>query len=295
MLVHRPATTDAEIERAARVLGGDDASPPGAKWFLALAQRPVERIVGAAVWWPSDDGSTARFRWSLIHAHASGAPAVDFLRALAVHAVAHAVVALRTSAMLPPDSGAAHVLELAGFAKAQQNLLFLVPGQECRARAHRVGERIWKSKAQELTHAKISLPPLTHENAESVWAFIQPHGLMQRHEFVSAMTAGMLRDFSVVLEVAGRVCGAYLCQRQSDEVVNVPVFVVATDAAVPQDVCSALLVHAWAKRPGCESLRAVHLRADPLRNPSTPRLALRYGGRQTGELWSYERRMTNEQ
>jgi hypothetical protein len=268
------------------------APPQGARWLLALAQRPVERIVGAAAWWPPDDGGAARFHWNLIHAHASGAPAVAFIRALVSEVASHSTAALRTATMLPPDSGAALVLEAAGFVKVRQNVIFNPPAPECRARAHRVGERVWKSKAQELTQAGVRLLPITQANAEAVWAFIEPHGLMQRHELASALKAGTLRDFSVVLEAGGKVCGAYLCQRMSDEVLSVPVFVVAEDAAVSQEVGSALIVHAWAARPGCELAQVLHIRADPEINPATPRLALRYGGRQVGELWSYEKKLT---
>lgn len=292
MLIHRTAQSDAEIERAMSVLGGDEALPPGARWFLSLAQRPVERIVGAAVWWLPEDGGAARFRWSLIHAHATGGPAVAFMNALAAEVASHSTLALRTATMLPPDSDAARVLEAAGFVKARQNVIFDPPAPECRARAHRVGERVWKSKAQELALAGVRLLPLSQANAEAVWTFIEPHGLMQRHEFARALKAGVLRDFSVVLEARGQVCGAYLCRRLSDEVLSVPVFVVADDAAVSQEVGSALIVHAWAARPGCELAQVLHIRADPVLNPGTPRLALRYGGRQTGELWSYEKKLT---
>lgn len=292
MLIHRPAQCDAEIERAAIVLGSDEVLPEGAQWFLALARRPVERIVGAAAWWPPDEVGTARFRWRMIHAYATGGPAVTFLNALAAEVATHFSLALRTATMLPPDSTAVRVLEAAGFVKARQNVTFDPPAPECRARAHRVGERIWKSKAQVLAQAGVRLLPLTQANAEAVWAFIAPHGLMQRNEFASALKAGLLRDFSVVLEAGGRVCGAFLCKRVSDEILSVPVFVVADDAAVSQEVSSALIVHGWAARPGCEQAKVLHIRADPVLSPATPRLALRYGGRQTGELWTYEKKLT---
>lgn len=291
MLLHRPAHSDAEIERAANVLGGDEAQPRGASWFLALAQRPVERIVGAAAWWPPDADGAARFRWNLIHAYAAGETAVTFMEELAAEVASHSALTLRSAVMLPPDSDAARVLEAAGFAKARQNRVFVLPGQESRARALRVGERIWKSKAQELEHAGVRLMPLTQANAEAVWSFIEPYGLMQRHEYVNAVKAGTLRDFSVVLEAGGQVCGAYLCKRVSDEIVSVPVYVVAEDAAIHQDVGSALLVHAYAQRPGCGRVLEMHMRADPVLSPSAPRLYARYGGRQTGALWSYEKKL----
>lgn len=78
MIIHRAAQPDAEIERAALVLGGDDSRPEDARWFLALDQRPVERILGTADWWLPEDGSVARFHWNLIHAHAVGCRRVNF-------------------------------------------------------------------------------------------------------------------------------------------------------------------------------------------------------------------------
>ena len=292
MLIHRPAKSDSEVERAVCAVGGDAVLPPDARWFLALAARPVERIVGAAAWWLSD-GETARFHWSMIHVHASGESAEAFLRAFTAEAASSSAATLRTVSMLPPKSDAALLLERAGFQRSRRNVLYEIPGSNVRERARRVGERIQDQKAQNLIHAEVRLAPLTQQNAGAVWKFIQPEGLMPEHEFAGALKAGLLRDYSVVLEVRGKVCGAYLCMRQSEDSVCVPVFCVACDSAISRHIGSALLVHTYAMRPGTEEVRVIHLRADPALNPSTPRLALRYGGQQTGELWSYERSLTD--
>jgi hypothetical protein len=65
MIIHRVAQSDAEIERASLVLGEDDSRPENAQWFLALAQRPLERIPGAPVWWLPKDRCVERFHWNL--------------------------------------------------------------------------------------------------------------------------------------------------------------------------------------------------------------------------------------
>lgn len=69
MIIHRSAQSNAAIERTTRVPGGDDSRPEDARWFLALAQRPLERIPGAADWWLPKDSCVERFHWNLIHAY----------------------------------------------------------------------------------------------------------------------------------------------------------------------------------------------------------------------------------
>lgn len=298
MTTFTPARDDKEAARARIVLGAREV-PAAAHWFLALHSQPVERVIGAIAWWYEPESNSAvygehcsariRFLWKMIHAYKEDVVAADFLQAWSQEAWNHHPLELGTAQMIPSRCPQAKVLKASGFEKHRLNQRMLLPGKQSRARARRVGDLLWSKKRDSFDQQGVAVRPFDAGDAQPVWDFVKPHGLISRSDFVRLLRRGSLSEFSTVLTVAGQVAGVYLCIRVTDTVVKLPVFLAADDTVVPLREISALLVHAYSLRPGSERIEAMQQRFDPKLNPSALRLAKRYHATPKGELWSFRR------
>lgn len=123
--IYRPAFAD-ELGRAASLCAAE-ASRPG-DWplqcFVAVRERPVERLVGAAFWrllTAADGRGEVEFEWAGAVAHTE-----DFLRALVAEVKKQypACERIAASAWLPEGHPLAATLEAAGFAAAGKRQLY---------------------------------------------------------------------------------------------------------------------------------------------------------------------------
>ena len=126
--IYRPAFAD-ELGRAASLCTASGARPGDGplQCFVAVRERPVERLVGATFWrllTAADGSHSAEFEWA---AAAAQSEAVEFLQALVAEVKKQCPDCERiaASAWLPEGHPLAATLEAAGFAAAVKRHVYV--------------------------------------------------------------------------------------------------------------------------------------------------------------------------
>lgn len=289
-MICRWARTFAECERASALFPSlrQQGLAQGAEIYLGFVERPVERIVAASVLTPLgaiDGVEAASFAWSILPERLVNGDGVTFLGQMAAEASQRDWPRLVTKAMVTEDCPTEGVLLAAGFRRYQENLVFQVAAPAFCQRTLSATERLLARGSQ---HSWRVLAP-TKADYAAVSAFLQPHGFIEQPLFAEGLAAGAFREFSGVLWVDDQVRGVFLVQRESDDALRAPVFVVEGDARLSAARAASVMCDYLVRRPGAEKIQTVQFRTQPGKSPAMVRFAQRNGATLLGRLWSHER------
>lgn len=297
MITFRPAWPD-ELERAARVY-----PPPSGlkKCFVAVADTPVEHILGVAYWHsPSPPPTMAEtpcevfvpFDWHTNPFPKDAASEVSFLRSLQAYvAKEHRSTPLRTLHMVPPEDPKAALLLKAGFHPGSTNVVF--EGEHSKAvHQHR---RLSRSFAPSNVDAwDIRSPRL--EDAESIRRIVCEQEALIGPEVLTQSLAkpdwhGRAFDLAwstvVICRETEKMVGIHLVRRQ-DTQMTVPATVILAAENFPPGLGWQIIFarwlaicaeHKWTGRFQC--------RINPERNATMLKLSSLLDYREIGRLHSY--------
>jgi hypothetical protein len=282
--IYRAAHAD-ELGRAASLCAPGTGRPGDGplQCFVALREKPLERLLGAAFWRcvaESDGSVSVEFEWSALAAMAPDE--AGFLEALVAHAGGQCPQAqcIAASAWLPAEHPRAAVLQAAGFAVA--------------------GERQWFSADAAAWREALGTPPLPEgdggtllrplpEHQETLkgllcGAALRPselaHGL---HSATSESPSLFDPRCSAVLTVAGEITAACLANSSGGHLT------LAALAGSP-DACLHLLGHALTARDGLAAPASVGFFLDERDPPAAlAGLAARLPSNPCGSLRRHER------
>ncbi|MFO1430024.1 MAG: hypothetical protein U1F76_07790 [Candidatus Competibacteraceae bacterium] len=287
-LVFRAAWEDERL-RALRLF--PDVAGARGHCFVAVRQRPVERIVGAAFWQEvsgRDRRLTATFRWRVLPVLAGMAMERAFLLAFRDQVAEASRAALLRTADPLSEGPAVRLLQDLGFEPAYRHECFGGPLEKCIQRTRRTFARLdGKSRP---AGVEIITPAPTH--AEALVALVsERHGLLAaediRTTFIGPAGRGSFEPrFSALLYAGDRLTGVCLV-RKSDRQIAIPVLVADKDGPLAGGLVCALLFDHCQHALADEDVRDVWFRTNPELSPAMLRMARRFGVRHLGSLIAY--------
>lgn len=287
-LVFRAAWEDERL-RALRLF----PDVAGARWrcFVAVRQRPVERIVGAAFWQEvsgRDRRLMATFRWRVLPVLAGTAVERAFLLALRDQVAGASQAALLRTADPLPEGPAARLLQDLGFEPAYRHECFLITWESWTQRTRRALARL-DGKGLPVG-VEVITPAPTHAEVLAVLV-AERHGLLAAEDIRTALATPSGRvvfdpRFSALLYAGDRLAGVCLVKK-NDRQIAIPVLVADQDGPLPGGVICALLFDHCQHALAGENIRDVWFRTNPELSPAMLRMARRFGARHLGSLIAY--------
>jgi hypothetical protein len=286
--VFRPAWED-EIPRVTGLVPGM-ANAGG--YFVALRERPVERLVGAAGWReiPSPDGGlTTEFRWGALPVLAGTPAERDFVEAFVAMLATQAEQSGRAAQLRSfeplPDGREAQLLQELGFTEAYRHECYVSSWDDWKRRTDQLLARLAGKYADQ--DGQVLAPAAVHGEA-LVELAARRHNLIGARDIHSALTSvgGNPKfdpRYSAVLMEGERLAGACLTRLHAGQIA-IPVLVVDPAASMPGGVVCARLFALCQQALKNEGAREVYYRTNPEMSPGMPRLARRFDARHIATL-----------
>ena len=265
-----------------------EAARPG-ECFVAVRERPVERIVGAAFWREGagpDGAGVVEFRWGALPVLADTPAEKDFILALMTELATSRRANLLRSADPLPDGAQARLLQECGFEPAY--------GQDCY-----LGEwDSWVGRTRQV------LVRFAGEAAPAGWRMVTPapahaevlaelavrrHNLISAQEILDALAPSGAQSkfdpaFSALLFQGEELVGSCLVKLYDGQIA-IPVLVVEGTRSAGL-ACALMFDHCQSALAG-EDVRQVQFRTNPEMSPAMPRLARRFDCKPLGSLTAW--------
>lgn len=274
----RPAFPD-ELGRAKGLLEHHPV-PAAAAFLLLVKPQPVERILAAIPWWlePGPDRDPAQLRFFLAGA---GSVVSEHLELILGHLEALAreqqAGALFTDFSLPASHPRFQQLSACGFAIAQTDRYFSMPGEVVNRRCQRLYQR-----AAGKIPATWKVESIRGHAPEEIFALVGGRGLMSLQQFRSYWNTANREHFeekfsSVVVE-DGQIIGAFLVTRRGESELHVHVDVVSPERKAVSGLITLAMRHFMSSACGEGFPETYTSRADAERHLEGGNTPLRHGG-----------------
>lgn len=282
-LMLRPAWED-EKRRVAQLF--PEAARPG-DCFVAVRERPVERIVGAAFWRElptADEGREAEFLWAVLPALAENGGEVDFLLAFKEMLALSGRFSRIRSAEPLPDGASTQCLQACGFqADSRQDCYVGAWGDWVNRTRHLLARRKGRAGVELTTRA----PGMADEAALAALAASQdllPPGAVQAAFSGGDAAAPFDLNHSALLFQEERLVGACLVKAVGR---HLTLCVLAAEDSVAAGLACALLFdHCQNQFAGHEPYEVL-FRINPDLHPAASRMARRFACRVVGALTAW--------
>jgi hypothetical protein len=262
--------------------------PQGARLLVAVRNRPIERFVAAAAWWP--EATIARFQIVSQPGVARGDIAGPLLDRLAQAARLAGMETLQNAELLADEHEWAVVLQSQGFERMRSERSFEVAYQDAWRRVMEMHQKYRDRIPSTWSTAPIRLHP-----PETVLGMIAPHRLMPPHELRKywnvATPAGFESDWSCVLFDGQRPFGVFLLRRFGDAL-YIDVLVVQEANRLLRSLAElCLFYHGVSRLPPDGPVRWLQFRSGETEHRQTANLALRMSGREVSRRHVYGRKL----
>ena len=285
-LVCRPAWAD-EMPRVAKLF--PEAARPG-ECFVAVRERPVERIVGAAFWWEGagpNGAGVVEFCWGALPVLADTPVEKDFILAFMAELAARSRADLLRSADPLPEGAQARLLQGCGFEPAYRQDCYLGEWESCGKRIRQVLARL-EGKAAPAGWRLVTPAPANAEMLTDLAT--RRHNLISAQEILAALAPSGAQSkfdpaFSALLFQGEELVGACLVKLYDGQIA-IPVLVVEGTASA--GLACALMFDFCQHALASQDVRQFQFRTNPELSPAMPRLARRFGCKSLGSLtvWS---------
>lgn len=281
-----------DVRRARTLFPQLESGHPKSSYLLAFTDRPVPRIVGAAVWWVRDDG-TAKFRCAMLPARQSNPEALHLMHELCQITKSHGANRIEAATMVSAESTEAQFMQDAGFLPLRKNEFFLVGMDTNLPRTTGIGNHLLTRLHANRAKPHFTITPFTSEDRDVVLRIADARNLLDPHDFRQAVSKKSYHGLSFLMRRGDQALGVILARRVGEHHALIDLLVAERGSSIPRNRIATLLIHEIAVHLDQAGIRQVFIRADPERNPATRLICLRHGGSPVDEIWTFHRDLKN--